>query len=115
MGKIWLSDWTRAIMVGAFNVLIPAFFLLNMLKMRLRRCRGVAHANDKYTPAARRVLDELYTWRWVSILHKVNLLAEFFFLMQVGVAKFTPVFLSFLNQLLGGLDFSTAVSVCFFV
>mmetsp|Transcript_99105 Transcript_99105/g.181792 ORF Transcript_99105/g.181792 Transcript_99105/m.181792 type:complete len:872 (-) Transcript_99105:3-2618(-) len=112
LAKIWTSDWARASFVSVVNVLIPIYFGLNMLNMRVRKYRGVAESEDVLTPGARRVMEDLKKWNWVSIMNKVNILAEIYFLLQVGIAKLTYVFLSWLNDQLKVAGFGVTVVIC---
>jgi len=101
--KITKSDWSRAVAVGALNILIPAMALLDMARQSLRRIRGRAGSppsQDRFTPRGRKVVEELKSWNWCSIFGKVNILAEVWFLIIVG-SKFTFVFFSWLNVVLG--------------
>jgi len=85
--KAWASDWAKALFIGGFNMMLPTFLILNMMKQKLKKmCRKEA-STDKFTPAARKLVDELSTWKWASILVKICLLGELFFTFQVGVAK----------------------------
>eukprot|EP00747_Dinoflagellata_sp_TGD_P117095 gnl/TRDRNA2_/TRDRNA2_172533_c3_seq3.p1 gnl/TRDRNA2_/TRDRNA2_172533_c3~~gnl/TRDRNA2_/TRDRNA2_172533_c3_seq3.p1 ORF type:complete len:835 (+),score=121.96 gnl/TRDRNA2_/TRDRNA2_172533_c3_seq3:346-2505(+) len=95
---LWRNDWVRAVMVGAFGFLLPIYLGLNRLNQSVRKCRKQTTSTSRYTPAASSWLTELETWDWVSILTKVNFLGDLYFIMQVGVAKMTYIFLSWLNE-----------------
>lgn len=106
---MWHSDWTRAMLLGGFNIFIPAFFVLNMINMKVRKWRGITDSRDKFTPGGRMIFDEIANWDLTNVLNKVCLLAELFFVMQVGVAKVTYIFLSWLNSVLSPLDFGVVI------
>jgi len=113
--RIWENDWSRAVFIGALNVIIPAYFALTMLQQRVRRCRGTTESADQFTPEARRVLVQLSEWRWSSILIKVVILGELFFTLQVGVAKITYVLLSALNHALAPVDYTAVIIMVFLI
>lgn len=112
LAKIWTSDWSRAVFVSVVNLLIPIYFALNMLNMQVRKRRGKTDSTDRLTPGARSIMEALKKWNWVSILNKVNILAEVFFVFQVGIAKLTYVFLSWLNGQLRAAGFGVTVIIC---
>lgn len=95
--KAWHSDWARAIFIGAFNVCLPFFLMLNWCRQRQSHA-STAVRRDRFTPLGMRMVGELQAWKWVSILQKICLLGELFFVFQVGVAKITYIFLSWLNE-----------------
>merc|ERR1719272_2776497 len=93
------SDWTKALAVGSMGGPIIVVLVLNRLTNSLRKCKGAAgdSANDAYTPACRGFLTHVDSFNWTGIFLKICLLGELFFTMQVGVAKLTYIFLSWLN------------------
>lgn len=101
--KLWASDWTRAIIIGGFNVLIPAFFIVDWCKARLRLKK------ERQTWIGMKITNELRTWNWCSIFLKVCMLGELFFCLQVGVAKLTYMFLSFLNERLASVQYGMVI------
>jgi hypothetical protein len=112
--QLWYSDWCRAVFIGAFNIWFPIFFVLNRIKRILEKWRGIdSDSDDRFTPLARKLLNELNTWNWVSILQKICLLGELFFTLQVGVAKATYVFLSWLNGELERWAYIEVIAIIF--
>mmetsp|Transcript_129286 Transcript_129286/g.374345 ORF Transcript_129286/g.374345 Transcript_129286/m.374345 type:complete len:797 (-) Transcript_129286:247-2637(-) len=109
----WRSDWVRAIGVGAANVLILVFLLLNRMNKRVRRRTRRDTSASPYTEKVQPLVDELSTWNWVSILTKVAILAELFFTLQVGVSKVTYIFLSWLSRQLALVDFGLVCVLVF--
>jgi len=67
-----------------------------------RKYRGARDTDPKdiFTPLGRKVLTVCGKWNWTSIYVKIILLAELFFVLQIGVAKITYIFLSWLNTTL---------------
>jgi len=106
---IWHSDWTKAVLLAGFNVLIPAFFALNMLNQYVRKRRNITRDTDKFTPLGRQLFNDIYNWDLVRVMTRVCILAELFFMLQVGVAKLTNIFLSWLNTALSPLDFGVVI------
>lgn len=127
--KAFQSDWARAVFIGAFNLCLPTFLVLNMIKQKVdTSCCGSGGrgsqipyledklaAPDKFTKPGRKLVDELKTWNWASILLKVCILGELFFTFQVGVAKATYIFLSWLNVKLSSLSFAVVIIIIFFI
>jgi len=114
--KVQNSDWLRALAIGGFGVLIPPMYVLDQARQRLRRCcypgaEGVE--NDRIASSLRKLMEELKTWNWASILCKICLLGEIFFTFQVGVAKATYVFLSWMNSQLASLDYGVVIAIIF--
>lgn len=105
MRKCWQSDWAKAFFVGGVGVFVPPYLLVNWIKTKyLVSCRPnhkcaveSKAANSPFSGLAKTVYDTMSHWYWMGILHKVNLIGEVYFTFQVGVAKVTYVFLSWLN------------------
>jgi membrane protein DedA with SNARE-associated domain len=109
------SDWAKAIFIGGFNVMLPTWLLLNLLKQKVKIFRGTQEVEGRFTKTGRQFVDELYKWKWASILVKICLLGELFFTLQVGVAKVTYIFLSWLNAELASVDFAVVIFIIFFI
>merc|ERR1719265_1373897 len=68
--KAYTSDWGRAFLIGGFNVLLPCYLVLNMLKHKVRMASGNTakkseeEKNDKFTPWGRKLVNELRSWNW---------------------------------------------------
>lgn len=109
------SDWVRAIGVGALNILIPFIVVLDLLRMRMRRCQGKVDADntETFTPGGRVVVDELSTWYWTGIFQKVNLLAKVAVLLLIFM-KLSYVCFSWLNVEIGktGWEFWKVCLMC---
>jgi uncharacterized membrane protein YdjX (TVP38/TMEM64 family) len=123
--KILQSDWMRAILVGGLNVFIPAAYMLDMVRQRLRECFGEAKppldpsdrsSRFRLTEEGSRLMMGLRAWNWSSILTKVCILGELFVALVVG-AKMTFVLLSWANTELAasGLDFGLVAVLAFVV
>lgn len=106
---VWESDWSKAILVFCFNVLIPAGLLINWLNMKVRRLQKVPNSETPFSPFVTKVLDAMSKWNWVSVLCKVCILGELFFMFQVGVARVTYIFLAWLNAELGKLTYAAVI------
>jgi len=124
------SEWVRAGLIIAFNVLIPLFFGLDTLRQTLRRwrpalsdvsrsSRAVATGaqpppcDDVFTIGARYILEEISTWHLSMVFSKVCLIGEILFVMQVGIAKLTAVFLSWVNHELQNWDYGLVILIVF--
>jgi hypothetical protein len=110
------SDWTKALGLIMMSCPILLFVVLNFLNQGFRKCTGRAgegdKATDKFTPAGRMFMTKIEDWNFTSIFLKTILLGELFFTLQVGVAKATYVFLSWLNATLTD---TSLVMVCLLV
>mmetsp|Transcript_36002 Transcript_36002/g.99238 ORF Transcript_36002/g.99238 Transcript_36002/m.99238 type:complete len:825 (+) Transcript_36002:69-2543(+) len=109
------SDWTRAFLVGGLNVLIPMFFMVDWARQRVRQCRRITDTTDSLTPLGRSAFNELQRWHCASILSNVCVLGEVYFTFEVGVAKVTYVFLSYVNSQLASVEYSLVVLAVFIV
>jgi len=116
--QAWHSDWARALFLGAFNVFLPVFFVLNMLRHRVHcdmtDTPDTARA-DRFTPFGRKMIDQFQTWNWAGIFNKLCLLCELFFVFQVGVAKATYVFLSWLNNYLLRYSYGVVIAMIYVI
>lgn len=108
------SDWIRAIGLICLNIFIPAALFVNVINQSSRRMRGTSRNDSLFTDGMNYVLTNVQHWNWASILIKVNWLCLLYWLMSVGVAKLTQVFLSWLNTELLRIDF-VAVVIVFFI
>jgi len=112
------SDWVRAAAVGGLNVFIPITAVLDMIRQRVRRCRDPegSESGGCYTKTGMRIMTEVQTWNWYSILRKVNLLGMLFILMILG-SKLTFIFFSWLNATLSAaeLDFIAVTGLVFII
>lgn len=117
--KLYQSDWARAVILGGFNVALPIFLVLNMLKQKCRRCRRDPAADrskeGRFTEDGEKLVAELRTWSWAAILVKICLLGELFFTFQVGVSKATYIFLSWLNVKLATWNYGLIIAVIFVI
>lgn len=111
------SDWTKALGISVMGVPVAVFFLLNFLCQRCRRLRHARDTNvkDNYTSLGRKVIDVCHKWNWTSILVKVLWLGELFFVLQVGVAKITYIFLSWLNTMLVEASIGIVIGLVYIV
>jgi len=91
----------RALAVMSLGIFIPVFFLLSMLNQCTRRIRGTSTSKGRYTDRGQKIADVLATWNWCAILTRVCMLAELFFVCNVGFTKVTYIFLSWLNGVIG--------------
>jgi len=106
---IWHSDWTKAMLLVGFNLLIPCFFGLNMITMSVRKWRRITDDKDKFTPLGRTIFDEIAAWDLSTVMNKVCILAELFFVFNVGVGKLTAIFLSWLNSEMSSFGLGTVI------
>mmetsp|Transcript_117893 Transcript_117893/g.186743 ORF Transcript_117893/g.186743 Transcript_117893/m.186743 type:complete len:1123 (-) Transcript_117893:235-3603(-) len=111
------SDWAKAVFVGGLNIWIPIFLFSDTMRMRCRHCRHatVKARCQRFSPLARKLVDTLKTWNWASIFVKICLLGELFFTFQVGVAKATYIFLSWLNSMLASVDYGVVIVLIFII
>jgi len=107
------SNWIRAGLIIAFNVLIPFGFVLSYLNQRVRKLRGRATTDGRLTDGAERVLKSLMYWNWGNIFIKVNCLVMIYWTFFVGIVKWTYVFLSHLNGVLETVDLGVVIIIFF--
>mmetsp|Transcript_7887 Transcript_7887/g.17388 ORF Transcript_7887/g.17388 Transcript_7887/m.17388 type:complete len:1037 (-) Transcript_7887:44-3154(-) len=113
--KIATSDLARAAAVIALNCLIPTFLLLNIMKQKARNLRGTATNDGLFTDSAMRVINAVKGWNWSSILVKANWLAIVYWVFFIGVSKWSYVFLSWLNDALGNVEFGLVMFIFFWI
>jgi len=113
--KIASSDMARAAAVIALNFLIPTFLFLNILKQKARKLRGTATTEGHFTEEAEKVIQTLKGWNWSNILVKANWLAIVYWVFFIGVSKWSYVFLSWLNDALGSLNFALVMLIFFWI
>lgn len=109
------SNWVRAGIVIAFNIMIPFGFLLAYLNQKVRKLRLKNTSDSMLTDGADKVLKSLQYWNWGNIFIKVNLLCAVYWLFFVGVSKWTYVFLSWLNEFLSTVDLGVVIVIFFII
>lgn len=98
--QVLRNEWMRAFVVCSFSFGIPTMLLLDRLRQNVRRLRFPNETDiAKFTPAGRRVINELRTWHWSMILRKADIFSVITILLFVGL-KGTYVFFSWLNYFL---------------
>lgn len=102
--KFAMSDWARAIFICFANMFIPLAMLVNMFNQCVRRIRGWPSTGTPFTENFAKLVKNMKDWNWSSILSKVNILCIVYFVLMVGVAKATYIFLSWLNGQLQSVD-----------
>jgi hypothetical protein len=110
-----LEDWVRAILILCFGVFIPCFLLVNMVKQRIKKWRGLEVGDTLFTPAATMIIENLQHWRWVKVLNRSNLIAIAYWIFFVGFQKITYVFLSWLNECLSSMNFALVLVILFVI
>jgi len=109
------NDWTRACMIIGLNVLLPTALFVNILCQKVRRQRGTTNTRSLFTEEAEGIISSVVKWNWASILSKANLLVELYFLLSIGVAKLTYVFLSWLNETLLEIELGMVLLIFFVI
>jgi len=103
-----MSDWFWSAGIIGFNFCIILICAIDCLKQKVRR------NGETFSPWLQKIITLAEEKRYVSLMLKVNILCELYFLFSIGVAKATLVFLSFLNEALMSLSLG-AVTGIFFV
>jgi len=113
--KAYESNFMRALAVGSVGVLVlPLLVLIAANEMVRKTCRYKANPGDWCTVGARKHVNHVLEWDWVAILGWICVLGEVFFMFQIGVAKATYIFLSWLNyDVLAYYSFVVALVVVF--
>ncbi|CAE8628791.1 unnamed protein product, partial [Polarella glacialis] len=109
------SDWYWACVLMSLNIFFPLVLLLDALKQKVLKMRGIETDQANFSPWVKSVVKVLESRSITSILCKVNLLCELYFTLFIGVAKVTSVFLSWLNEMLLGLDLGVVMAVFFVI
>lgn len=107
----WRSDWSKAFILSCLNILIPVGALLSFLNMKVRRRQKRPNTEAKFTPLVEKILEQLESWNWVSILSKICALAEIAVISQLGLAKFASVFFARLNAEFNSFSFAVTVAL----
>jgi hypothetical protein len=95
----WTINVAKAVLVWAFNILIPMAVVLDVLRQKVRRALGYAKEGEgSLSPEGRQIVTMLQPWNWSNALWWVCALGEFYFIFQFGFAKITTVFLSWMNS-----------------
>mmetsp|Transcript_825 Transcript_825/g.2049 ORF Transcript_825/g.2049 Transcript_825/m.2049 type:complete len:1120 (-) Transcript_825:99-3458(-) len=112
--RVATSNWVRAMFIIATNILIPVAILIIALNQKVRRLRGKTTSKSFFTEGMAKIIASLYQWKWADIITKVNWIVIAYWILSVGVAKLTVVFLSWLNEILAGFH-PVVVVVLFFL
>lgn len=116
--KVSKHDIARAMFVGGLNVMLALFLVLNMGRQKARKCRKRADCDSSkaFTATGQILVDAMATWNWANVLNWICLLGELFFTFQVGVAKATYIFLSWLNNsALADVDYGVVIVTIFLI
>mmetsp|Transcript_135511 Transcript_135511/g.432496 ORF Transcript_135511/g.432496 Transcript_135511/m.432496 type:complete len:970 (-) Transcript_135511:418-3327(-) len=112
--SVFQNDWFRACVVCGFNVTLPAWFAIEVVRAKVRRLRKTTTSKSWTTTEAQLAWGFLEEWQWASIFMKVNLLCMLYWGMSIGVAKITVVFLAWLNEALASWSY-LAVNIALFL
>eukprot|EP01047_Picozoa_sp_COSAG01_P016815 COSAG01_NODE_872_length_12988_cov_4.918846_8_plen_971_part_00 len=105
-------DWVRAI---GIMLLLPVFIFLLFLSAINQAARKIGIGRELKPQEKDLLLTEYYAnivkkmreeWEWTSVLSKCMYVGIFYFIMAVGIAKVSVVFLSWMNEALEGVDLS---------
>lgn len=114
--KVWQSEWIKAMFVAVLAVPMFWALVLSRCTQAFRIVRGVAsYPDDRFTPMGRFIIKHIQDFPWTRILVKICILAEAFFMLQVGVAKATYIFLSWLNTSLADTSFTVVLGLVFVI
>merc|ERR1712072_77607 len=91
------SDLARALFLLAMNCWIPPVMFVNACNQCVRKCRGTAKNTGCLTENFERNYNLMKQWNWFNILVYTNYCSLAYFSLMVLVARFTYVFLSWLN------------------
>jgi len=95
--------------------MIPLAFPVNMLHQMVRRYRSKTKHEGYFTENFSVKLKEIQNWKWCSILCKVHLLAILYFILMIGFAKVTYIFLSWLNGQLQSVELANVIVIFFII
>jgi uncharacterized integral membrane protein len=109
------SDWARAFFILCVNMFIPMTLVINAVNQCVRKCRGKAQTKGCYTENFSKKYELMKQWNWYSIFTKVNILAIVYFVLMIGVAKATYIFLSWLNGILVKFDLGLVIIIFFII
>lgn len=124
----FLSDWMRALFVLTSTPIYLGYLLICVLNQRIRVAtksfgKNLEAGEEKLllTKASHDLVMSQLSWNWSSIIVKMSWLGTFFVVVNVGIARVTTIFLSWLNIVLqdSSLGVTTiifiAVGICMFL
>mmetsp|Transcript_56348 Transcript_56348/g.123455 ORF Transcript_56348/g.123455 Transcript_56348/m.123455 type:complete len:784 (+) Transcript_56348:206-2557(+) len=110
------QSWFLGAMIIPVFFPLLMFFALSSITQMARLCTGRAQGHTRWmTPVGSAVWDSLARRNWGKVLPWVCRWALLYFVMSVGVAKLTFIFLSWLNGELEELSFGLVAVVFFLV
>lgn len=124
IGNHWAADWMKAMALLTCWWIIPIVLLLSALNQCFRKLpcitctKNIQHTpgemHSKFTEVVEKGFESIGKWNFTSVYVKLIWLGGIFYGMQVGVAKITNVFLSWLIESLSDLDL-VALTLVFMV
>eukprot|EP00052_Salpingoeca_macrocollata_P027177 m.256890 g.256890 ORF g.256890 m.256890 type:complete len:808 (-) comp22704_c1_seq6:126-2549(-) len=100
-----LSSWMKALFLLLLAPAMPFYFVLSAVTQGIRK-RGFSFSKPLETEEEKRLLltlrahnqlEAMRAWKWTRVLVRVVWICLIYVLINVGVGKFTSVFLSWLN------------------
>mmetsp|Transcript_85437 Transcript_85437/g.242303 ORF Transcript_85437/g.242303 Transcript_85437/m.242303 type:complete len:806 (-) Transcript_85437:14-2431(-) len=116
----WVWNVVRGMVIGGLNVMIPLFLLADMARRHVQKLKelkvhGSAARDPHFTWWGLQLMAQLRTVRWANTLWWVCTLGHVYFVWQVGVAKATYIFFSWLNSQLSTMPFGQVLVINFMV
>jgi len=109
------SNWFRAgLWVGCACFVFPCL-IIDALNQRVRRSRRTTQHTGVLTQGCEELLQKLRKWNWAEILVNANWQVILYYTLFVGIARFTPIFLSWLNHHLQLVNFIAVLAMLFFI
>jgi hypothetical protein len=105
----------------AFGILLPFFFAISYVNQLFRKYLSFTKElpeEEKHLPFTafgHRILDIMKGWNWARVLVKIIVIGLAYLIVQVGIGKVTSLFLAWLNQILGGVNFFLVTVIVYFI
>lgn len=121
VAMIRTNPWVGAFVLMAFGILLPFFFAISYVNQVFRKHLSFTRdlpEEEKHLPFtafAHRILDLIKGWNWARVLVKIIVVGLVYLVVQVGIGKVTSLFLAWLNQILGGINFFVVTVIVFFI
>ena len=105
----------------AFGILLPFFFAISFVNQLFRKHLSFTKdlpEEEKHLPFTafgHRILDIMKGWNWARVLVKIIVIGLVYLIVQVGIGKVTSLFLAWLNQIRGGVNFFLVTVIVYFI
>jgi hypothetical protein len=120
LAEISESDWVKAFMLWACWPMLLIYVPMSVLNQSARRAFDCTkplemdERNNWLTQVVGKQIQDVYQWKWTSILVKVMYISIGMVMVSVGIGKVVTLFLSWLNDSLASFSLGV-VSIIFVI